>query len=137
MKKRIIDNNFHTYINDEIVLLPTYRKSSKLMSFSYRWKGEESIFAYAVLMRCDNIHEGRGCRILDCKNNDSNAYDRFFDRIETISELWAYHGGKKFDYLWFYVKDIDEYHISLLKEYIDGFYYDKKHKAYIRINAPQ
>lgn len=137
MQKTIIDENFHSFINDVIVTLPTYRKASKQMSFSFRWEKEEHIFAYASLMHCDNVCEGVGCRILDFKNENPLADEKFFDRIVSVAEMWATRGKHMFDYLWFYQKDLTHQQISQLLESIDGFYRDEKHKAYIRKNTSE
>ena len=47
--KKIIDENYSTFCNDEILFLPSYKKASKRMSFSFRWNNKDSIFAYASL----------------------------------------------------------------------------------------
>ena len=130
---KIIDENFSTFTNDEIVFLKSYRRASKRMSFSFRWEingvKEETIFAYAALKSSNlNGEQGRGCRILDIHNSNDLANERFFDRINCISAIWS--GG--LDYLWFYTKDIKESDISLMMEYIKGFKYNKQHKAYIK-----
>ena len=77
------------------------------------------------------VKEGRGCRILDFINRNSLADEKFFDRIETISQMWLYK-GERFNYLWFYLKDISGPKAEYLISNIKGFEYDKKTKAYIK-----
>lgn len=136
-KKRIIDEDFSTYINKEILSLESYRRASKRMSFSFRWEingvKEETTFAYAALMSGNiNGEQGRGCRILALHNSDFFANERFFDRIKSISETWLNNKGEGFDYLWFYTKNIKESDAILMREYIKGFKYNEQYKAYIK-----
>lgn len=135
--KKIIDENYSTFCNDEILFLPSYKKASKRMSFSFRWNNKDSIFAYASLKRHDIASEGIGCRILDFNNSDYLADEKFFDRIVSVAEMWATRGKHTFDYLWFYPKDLTHQQISKLLDSIDGFYFDEKHKAYIRKNTSE
>lgn len=137
---KIIDENFSTFTNDEIVFLKSYRKASKRMSFSFRWEfdgvKEETIFAYAALKSSNlNGEQGRGCRILDIHNSDCLADERFFNRIDCISEIWLNNKGEGFDYLWFYVKDIKEKDAIVMMEHIKGFEYNEQHKAYIKMTG--
>lgn len=134
--KKIIDENYSMFCNEEIVSLPSYRKASKRMSFSFRWDNKETVFAYASLKRCNLNSEGIGCRIIDFNNSDYLADEKFFDRIETIAKMWITKEKSKFDYLWFYTKDIDEEHAIKLIRNIKGFTYVEKHKAYIKRITP-
>lgn len=134
---KIIDENFSTFTNDAIVSLKSYKRASKRMSFSFRWEingvKEETIFAYAALKSSNlNGEQGRGCRILDILNYNDLANERFFDRINCISEIWLNNKGEGFDYLWFYDKDIKKKDAIVMMEYIEGFEYNEQHKAYIK-----
>ena len=50
--------------------------------------------------------------------------------------MWITKEKSKFDYLWFYTKDIDEEHAIKLIRNIKGFTYVEKHKAYIKRITP-
>ena len=128
----IVDCSYHEFPNEQILSLVSYYKSSKRMSFSFRdGKENQQIFAYASLKK-DKINGKVGCRILDFQNNISLANERFFDRIESVAQMWQENGKNAFSCLWFYTKDISETQASIMLNFIEGFEYDEKSKAYIK-----
>lgn len=139
---KITDSSFNDFLNERILSLPSYLDSSKRMSFSFRdGKENQNIFAYASL-KDEAINGKKGCRILDYNNSDALANERFFDRIESIPQMWQDISGDAFNCLWFYTKDISEDKAVEMFQYIEGFAYDEESKAYIKEleaekNAPE
>lgn len=129
----IIDSSYYEFPNDQVLLLDSYAKSSKRMSFTFRnGKDNQCIFAYASLKK-DTINGEVGCRILDFHNNVSLTNEKFFDRIESVARMWQENGKNAFSCLWFYTKDISETKASTMLNFIKGFKYDEKSKAYIKL----
>lgn len=116
----IIDENYDTFLNKEILLLSSYDESTKSLSFSFRYGREsQNVFAY-VSLKIDDItgQKGHGIRILEIKNEDFLMDERFFDRLSSIVKYWINDGVRQFDYLWFYKSDISQDYINRLCEYI-------------------
>ena len=129
---KIVDEPYCSFANEEILSLDSYLESSKRMSFSFRdGKDNQRIFAYASLKK-DEINGKIGCRILDFKNGDVAANERFFDRIESIAYMWQENDNNTFSYLWFYTEDISENKAYEIMEFIEDFEYDSGSKAYIK-----
>lgn len=129
---KIVDESYCSFANEEILSLDSYLESSKRMSFSFRdGKDNQRIFAYASLKK-DEINGKIGCRILDFKNDDVAANERFFDRIESIAYMWQENDNTTFSYLWFYTEDISENKAYEIMEFIEDFEYDSGSKAYIK-----
>ena len=100
------------------------------MSFSLRHENQESVFAYCSLKANNLLQQGNGCQIIEFNNNNNYANERFFDlivyRVEEYEKI-------KFNYLWFYTIDIDVQKANDLLQYLEGFQYIAKHKAYIKM----
>lgn len=122
---KIIDENYSTFLNEEILSLPSYNESTKKLSFSFRdGKENQDVFAYASLKKDDvQGFKGHGVRILEMKNTQSMADDRFFDRLYSIIKYWITDSSvRQFDYLWFIGKDISKEYIDRLCKYINFEY---------------
>lgn len=133
----IISNSYNEFIDENIVVLSSYKDASKRMSFSYRYKNDngeinQDIFAYASLREFNVCKEGVGCQIMECSNKTTLADERFFNQIEMTAYMWNEDRTPKFDYLWFSVDDINEAMADRILKNIEDFEFDKINRIYIK-----
>lgn len=122
----IRSDNYHNFINAEILALPSYLESSKIMSFTYRYmandgRPSENIFAFASLRPYNILDEGNGVQIMACQNKNHLYDERFFNQIEMIVAEGAECDMAPFDYLWFSTHDIDPLMCERILANIDEF----------------
>lgn len=133
----ILIDNYHDFLNKEILSLRSYLPSSKLLSFSLRIKddnGKESqnILAFCSLKENNLLPEGVGCQILEFNNCDFRADEKFFDYLHTRVLMWDNIGNRRFDYIWFSVNEITEDKAISIMEYIKGFEFNDEYAVYIK-----
>lgn len=101
--------SFDTHPCERVLTSLKYFEADKHLSFSIKNEDEEDVMAYVALKKENLCNKEHGCRVLDLYINQFTIplYDKMFEEIIARITIWRNDGKPSFDYMWFYLKDME------------------------------
>jgi len=111
--RQIERDSFYMFLSKNILQSRYYKKSTKRLSFSYRYEGDQEVFAFVSLKKeeISNYVDGRcGCKILEFffeEGVESTIREQLYEETRDRIKIWILTNqeGLPFDYLWFELKN--------------------------------